>query len=63
MRVGGSGGVGGGGFDTEKMANRYLQKRERLGPQLPAISAGVVLDSCKKPAGARRRQRRAGVSA
>lgn len=41
----------GGGFDTEKMPNRYLQKRERLGPQLPAISAGVALDSCKKPAG------------
>lgn len=42
---------GGGGFDREKMPNRYLQKCERLDPQLPAISAGVVLDSCKKPGG------------
>lgn len=51
MQVGDSGGVGGWGFDREKMPNRYLQKCERLDPQLPAISAGVVLDSCKKPGG------------
>lgn len=41
-----------GGFDTcgkPENAEQILTKSERLDPQLPAISARVVLNSCKKP--------------
>lgn len=66
MQVFRAGGRRRGGFDTcgkTEKAQQILTKTERLDPRLPAISARVVLDSCKNLKGERGTQRRARVSA
>lgn len=60
------GGEGGGVDDTcgkTENATEILTRSERLDPWLPAISACVVLDSCKNLRGKKRRRRQARVSA
>lgn len=57
----------GGGARTHVAKAEYaaeiLTRSERLDPRLPAISARLVLDSCKNLRGKKRRRRQACVSA
>lgn len=51
-------------FGKTENSTEILTRTERLDPRLPAISAHVVLDSCKNLRGKKnRRQRQARVSA